>query len=330
MAEQVELLVDRATDETLVEPEWALNMALCDCVNAHTDVCEDVVHFLQRRLQLRQSKVALLALILTETLVKNGPQVLHTQVGTPWFLQEIVALADGRLGGDVQTRALLLIRQWAEAFQGQSELTEFQDVYQQLQKQDVTFPEVRNDVPIFTPPSSTTSACAVSEGDESAAANATVGRRTRAQQLEKLQADLVVVQEKMKLLGDLHARGQQGEEMEDVLDFLRQCQQRMNTLIEGGVMGKIDERTLEQCLNVNDSLMKILKECSKPEMKDMMTFDSPPRASQASELLEGVDQLNLDEENKATASAAAASRPVPAVPSMPATFDGEGMLSTTV
>ncbi|CAI5737326.1 unnamed protein product [Hyaloperonospora brassicae] len=328
MAEKVELLVARATDEALVEPEWALNMALCDCVNATPEVCEDVVRFLQQRLQTRQPKVALLALILTETLVKNGPRALHTQVGTKRFLEDIVALVDGSLGPDVQTQALLLIRQWADAFQGQSELSSFQDVYQQLKQANTTFPAVENDVPIFTPPSSATSAWATGGGDESAAAGGTSGRRTREQQLEKLQADLGVVQEKMKMLRDLHADGRHGEEMEDALDFLRQCQQRMNTLIEGGVMGKIDEHTLEQCLTVNDNLMKTLKECSKPEMKDMMTFDSPPRASQASELLQGVDQLNLDEEGKAVGLVATAPRSMPAAHSMSAVMDGEGVLST--
>ena len=252
MAEKVKLLVDRATDETLVEPEWALNMALCDCVNATPDVCEDVVRFLQQRLQIREPKVALLALILTETLVKNGPRALHAQVGTKRFLEDIVALVDGSLGPDVQTQSLLLIRQWADAFQGQSELSSFQDVYQQLKQENRTFPAVENDVPIFTPPSSATSTWATGGGDESAAAAAvgTSGRRTREQQLEKLQADLGVVQEKMKVLRDLYADGRHGEDMEDALDFLRQCQQRMNTLIEGGVMGKIDEHTLEQCLTV--------------------------------------------------------------------------------
>uniref|UniRef100_H3GJN8 VHS domain-containing protein n=1 Tax=Phytophthora ramorum TaxID=164328 RepID=H3GJN8_PHYRM len=284
---EAEELVARATDEALTGPEWALNMALCDCANAHHAVCDDIVRFLQRRLQSGSPKVVLLALILTETVVKNGPPAIHCQVGSRLFLSEVAALSDGSLGVDVQNQALLLIRQWADAFKG-GELQAFQDVYRQLKMQGVAFPEVENDAPIFTPPSSAASVGAAT-GDEE-------------QQLEKLHADLKVVQQKIKQLRDLHTRGQTGEQLEDVLDFLRQCQPRMNTLIEGGIMGKIDEHTLEECLNT-------LEECSKTKTNDMMTFDSPPRAARTAGLSVGVAELNLDAD-RTSGSAATAPRPM--------------------
>lgn len=283
---EVEDLVARATDETLAGPEWALNMALCDCVNAHHAVSDDIVRLLQRKLQSGNAKTTLLALVLTETVVKNGPPAIHSQVGSRRFLNEVAALSDGSLGVDVQNQALLLIRQWADAFKG-TELQAFQDVYRQLKMQGVAFPEVENDVPIFTPPSSM---AASASGREAVGSE----RRTREQQLEKLHADLKVVQEKIKLLRELHTRGQTGEQLEDVLDFLRQCQPRMNTLIEGGIMGKIDERTLEECLNVNDNLMKTLEECSKTKTMDMMTF-SPPRTTRSAGLTQAVNGLTLNE-----------------------------------
>ncbi|RLN82912.1 hypothetical protein BBJ28_00000883 [Nothophytophthora sp. Chile5] len=230
-------LVRRATDEQLAGPE-----------------CDDIVRSLQRRLQSGVARTTLLALILTETVVKNGTPAIHAQVGSRAFLGEVAALTDGSLGVDVQNHALLLIRQWADAFKG-SELSAFQDIYRQLKLQGVAFPEVENDAPIFTPPSSTTSVVQASEGlgERYAAMEeaAVPAGRSREQQLAKLHADLKVVGEKTALLRDLHARGQTGEPLEDVLDFLQQCQPRMNTLIEGGIMGKIDERTLEECLNVS-------------------------------------------------------------------------------
>ena len=312
---QVEELVARATDEALAGPEWALNMALCDCANAHHTLCDDIVRLLQRRLQSGEPKVTLLTLILTETVVKNGPRAIHSQVGSTFFLKEVAALSDGSLGVDVQHQALLLIRQWADAFQG-SELQAFDDIYKQLKLQGVTFPEVENDVPIFTPPSSTATAFAATEQDESYPA--AVERRTRTKQLEKLHDDLKLVQQKIKLMRDLDTCGQTGEQLEDVLDFLRQCQPRMNTLIEGGVMGKIDEHTFEQCLNVNDNLMKTLEECSKTKNKDMMTFDSPPSASQ---MTQEVAELELDQGGKTLNSVAAAPRSMLLSPARSASID---------
>jgi hypothetical protein len=234
-----------------------------------THRCDDIVRFLQRRLQSGNPRATLLALVLTETVVKNGPPAIHSQVGSRAFLNEVAALTDGSMGFDVQNHALVLIKQWADAF-ARSPLTAFQDTYRQLKLQGIVFPDVENDAPVFTPPSSTTAAApsarSVSRGDSlersrassAASVPTTSGVTRREQQLAKLQADLKVVLEKISQLRGLLARGESGEELENVLDFLHQCQPRMNTLIEGGVMGKIDERTLEECLNVSVLAMSIL------------------------------------------------------------------------
>lgn len=195
-------------------------------------------------------------LVLIETVVKNGPKAIHAQIGTRAFLNDVAALTDGSLGFDVQNQSLLLIKQWADAFSGSS-LTAFQDVYRQLKLQGVEFPESENDVPIFTPPPSSattlgaTSSFRVDPRGGGAVAGNSSSKRTREQQIEKLHLDLQVVTEKIAVLRDLWTSGASGDELEDALDFLRQCQPRMNTLIEGGIMGKIDEKTLEKCLTVS-------------------------------------------------------------------------------
>lgn len=301
----METLVARATDEALAGPEWALNMELCDVANAQPQLCDELVRCLQHKLQSGSAKSALLALTLAETLVKNGPSTLHEYVGKRAFLAEVAALTDGSLGVDVQNHALLLIRQWADAFQG-SELQSFQDVYRQLKMQGAAFPEVENDAPVFTPPSSAVSA--VETGSK------------RQQQIEKLHKDLKVVEQKIAQLKDFHARGQSGEPLEDVLDFLHQCQPRMNTLIEGGIMGKIDERTLEECLNVNDNLMKALEEC-KASTGDMMRFDSPPRAGNRADVSAEMSELNLQEAGAASSPKRAPTSPRSTLTTMNDDFD---------
>ncbi|KAL7694658.1 putative VHS domain, GAT domain superfamily protein [Plasmopara halstedii] len=288
---ELEGLVARATDSTLEGPEWALNMALCDCANARRRYCDDIVRFLLHRLQSGNPKVTLLALVLTETLVKNGPSKIHSRVASRNFLNQVVRVTDGSLGVDVQNQALLLIQQWADAFKGGA----FQHVYRQLKLQGVAFPEVEHDAPVFTPPSSIDSVR--EENVLSSSAGAGPVRKTRELQLQKLHDDLKVVQQKIKVLKDLYFRGQTGEELDDILDFLRQCQPRMNTLIEGGIMGKIDERTLEECLTVNDHLMKSLEECSQSKKKELITCDSPPQAHHTAGMQQRMEMITLNDEN---------------------------------
>lgn len=216
-----------------------------------------MVRFLQQRLRSGSPRATLLALVLTETVVKNGPAAVHTQIGSRTFLNEVAALTDGSMGFDVQHHALVLIKQWAGAFSDRADLAAFQDTYRQLKLQGVVFPDVENDAPVFTPPSSATpSSPARRLTSETSAAPATTTASAapasrREQQLAKLHADLKVVTEKIAQLRSLRQRGETGTTLEDVLDFLQQCTPRMNTLIEGGIVGKIDERTLEECLNVS-------------------------------------------------------------------------------
>lgn len=218
------------------------------------------------------------ALILVEAVVKNGPKAIHAQIAARGFLNAVAALTDGSLGFDVQNQSLLLIKQWADAFTGSS-LTAFQDIYRQLKLQGVDFPEIENDAPIFTPPPSSVSVASPLSAASSFHSDLRVGnvgpatagvaasgfdggiagaKRTREQQIEKLHVDLQVVMEKITLFRDIWTGGGGGEELEDALDFLRQCQPRMNTLIEGGIMGKIDEKTLEQCLTVRYGLLEAI------------------------------------------------------------------------
>ncbi|TYZ60785.1 hypothetical protein PybrP1_006418 [[Pythium] brassicae (nom. inval.)] len=294
---QAEQLVEQATASSLSGPEWALNMAVCDLSNADPAIGEMVVRALQRKLQDESPRVVLHALILVEALVKNGSPALHAHVGARSFLNAVAALTDGSLGFDVQKQSLLLIKQWADAFAGAGALSAFQDVYRQLKLQGADFPELENDAPVFTPPPSSLPAVATAaSGFDSVAA----GKRTRAQQLEKLHADLAVVMDKAAQLRDIWTGGAQGEALEDALDFLRQCQPRMNTLIEGGIMGKIDEKTLEKCLTANDHLLKVLEECrsggsGSRHSEDLMSFDSPPRAGRKSDVSSGMSHLSLRE-----------------------------------
>lgn len=213
-----------------------------------------VVRALQRKLQDESPRVVLQTLILAEALVKNGSQTLHAHVGTRSFLHAIAALTDGSLGFDVQQQSLLLIKQWADAFASSADApTAFQDEYRQLKLRGADFPELANDAPVFTPPPSSLPASVASVSPvatPSVVDGSSVVKRTRAQQLAKLHDDLAVVMQNVTQLRDLWTGGVQGDALEDALDFLRQCQPRMNTLIEGGIMGKIDEVTLEKCLTV--------------------------------------------------------------------------------
>jgi hypothetical protein len=204
------------------------------------------------KIQSDSAKVVLLALTLIENLMKNGSETLHVQVSRQ-CLKEIASLTDGRMGFDIQTKALSLIEQWGKEFTSSS-LTAFQDMYQQLKLRGDILPEKGNILPLCLDRSSSSSSFSRSSGKTSDK------KQNLSAQVQKLHEDFKVVIEKINLYKDLRTKEKTDEEIEDVLDFLRQCQPRMNTLIEGGLSGKLDEKTLEKCLNVS-KIVVILDPC---------------------------------------------------------------------
>ncbi|KDO35687.1 hypothetical protein SPRG_18845 [Saprolegnia parasitica CBS 223.65] len=234
---------DRASDDVCAllttvcagdatNPDWGVILELCDVVGASPADGEATSRAIQRLLSRRESEDHVsLALLTTETIMKNCPSFVNL-VAHRLFLQEIVALVDGDgRYPDASARALRMLQEWSTEYPSQPV---FRDTFMQLQLQSASAGSV--DVDDRTP----------------------VAKPSLALEFDKLRQDLVVVEDKIKTYVNLVALGN-CEDAEDVLDFLQQCQPRMNTLIEAGLAGKLDEATLETCLTVNDRLIKVLE-----------------------------------------------------------------------
>ncbi|EQC39084.1 hypothetical protein SDRG_03292 [Saprolegnia diclina VS20] len=212
-------------------PDWGVILELCDVVGANATDAEATSRAIQRLLSRRESEDQVsLALVTTETIMKNCPSFVEL-VASRLFLQEIVALVDGDgRYPDASARALRMLQEWSTEYPSQPM---FRDTFVQLQLQSASASSTDHDETVSAKPS-------------------------LAHEFDKLRQDLVVVEDKIKTYVNLVALGN-CEDADDVLDFLQQCQPRMNTLIEAGLAGKLDEATLETCLTVNDRLIKVLE-----------------------------------------------------------------------
>ncbi|KAG2487411.1 hypothetical protein HYH03_013980 [Edaphochlamys debaryana] len=148
-------LVDKATSEDLIAPDWALSFAVIDWVNADVRIHSGrALKAIRRSLLKPNSKVQLLSLTLLETCVKNCPEEFHTHLATSELWQDVVRLAGDtsitRVDAEVRDKMLGQIEDYAKALKPQ----QFMAAYESLLDRGTDFPVRGADdaVPILTPP----------------------------------------------------------------------------------------------------------------------------------------------------------------------------------
>ncbi|KAE8670988.1 putative glucuronoxylan glucuronosyltransferase IRX7-like [Hibiscus syriacus] len=153
-------LVDDATSEALDEPDWALNLDICDMINHEKISSVELIRGIKRRMMLKNPRVQCLSLVLLETCVKNCENAF-SEVAAERVLDEMVKLID-----DPQTvvnnknKALMLIESWGESTGELRYLPVYEETYKSLKSRGIRFPGRGNEslAPIFTPPRSVSAA----------------------------------------------------------------------------------------------------------------------------------------------------------------------------
>lgn len=129
---QMDKLVEDATSEDLDEPDWAMNLDICDMINQERISSVELIRGIKKRIMLKSPRVQYLALILLETCVKNCEKAF-SEVAAERVLDEIVKLID-----DPQTvvnnrnKALMLIEAWGESTSELRYLPVYEETYKVL------------------------------------------------------------------------------------------------------------------------------------------------------------------------------------------------------
>ncbi|PKI75280.1 hypothetical protein CRG98_004320 [Punica granatum] len=126
---QADKLVEEATSEALDEPDWAMNLELCDMINHERINSVELIRGIKKRIMTKSPRVQYLALVLLETCVKNCEKAF-SEVAAERVLDEMVKLID-----DPQTvvnnrsKALMLIEAWGESTSELRYLPVYEETY---------------------------------------------------------------------------------------------------------------------------------------------------------------------------------------------------------
>ncbi|KAH6760612.1 ENTH/VHS/GAT family protein [Perilla frutescens var. frutescens] len=259
----VNAMVDRATSDMLIGPDWAMNIEICDICNHDPAQAKDVVRGIKKRLGSRNPKVQLLALTLLETIVKNCGDIVHMHVAEKDLPHEMVKIVKKKPDFHVKEKILILIDTWQEAFGGpRGRYPQYYVAYQDLLRLGAVFPQrTERSAPVFTLPQTQPLASypANLRNPEPRAdgAESSAEAEFPTLSLTELQNARGIMDVLAEMLSALDPENKEGLKQEVIVDLVEQCRTYKQRVVHL-VNSTSDESLLCQGLALNDDLQRVL------------------------------------------------------------------------
>ncbi|XP_060748102.1 TOM1-like protein 2 isoform X3 [Tachysurus vachellii] len=281
--------IEKATDGSLQNEDWTLNMEICDIINETEEGPKDAIRAIKKRLNgNRNFREVMLALTVLETCVKNCGHRFHVFVASRDFIDGILVKIISPKNNPptiVQDKVLALIQAWADAFRSSPDLTGVVQIYEELKRKGVEFPMADLDAlsPIHTPqrgvpeidpashkykaslqpkPASQPPQTSAASGlpAQNQIANVTGPVTPNAEQIARLRSELDIVRGNCKVMSEMLTEIVPGQEDASDLELLqelnRTCRAMQQRIVE--LISRVsNEEVTEELLHVNDDLNNI-------------------------------------------------------------------------
>lgn len=298
------VLVEKATSDLLISPDWTLNIEICDFINNDNWLAKDVIKAVKKRLQHKSGKVHFLALTLLETMMKNCGDCVHIQVVERDILQEMIKIVKRKTDMQVRDKILVLLDAWQEAFGGPSgKYPQYYAAYGELRQYGVQFPQ-RSPVasPIFTPPVTHPPPRQLQIGYGNPNSSSTRLEDIMAFESANLSlSDLDSIKSVMELLDDMLQAANVddvGAGKDDVIvDLVHQCHANQKKLIHL-VNTTTDEELLAQGLGLNDKLQTVLSKHDAIASGYPLPAEPSPSSSSSVAVTSNISNKQLSDEEE--------------------------------
>ncbi|TKW38512.1 hypothetical protein SEVIR_1G119900v4 [Setaria viridis] len=253
-------MVERATSDMLIGPDWAMNLEICDILNRDPGQAKDVVKSLKKRIIHKNPKVQLLALTLLETMIKNCGDIVHMHVAERDILHEMVKIVKKRHDYHVKEKILTLIDNWQEVFGGaRARYPQYFAAYQELLRTGAVFPQRSNgSVPIITPPQTQPlqnypPPLSISQQEEPELSIPDFPALSLTE-IQNARGIMDILSEMLDALDPCNREGLRQDVIVDLVDQCRSYKQRVVQLVNT----TSNEDLLSQGLSLNDDMQRVL------------------------------------------------------------------------
>nr|XP_043907073.1 hepatocyte growth factor-regulated tyrosine kinase substrate isoform X1 [Solea senegalensis] len=144
-----ERLLDKATSQLLLETDWESILQICDLIRQGDTQAKHAIGAIKKKLNDKNPHVALYALEVLESVVKNCGQTVHDEVASKQTMEELKDLLKKQTEPNVRNKILYLIQAWAHAFRNEPKYKVVQDTYQIMKVEGHVFPEFKESDAMF-------------------------------------------------------------------------------------------------------------------------------------------------------------------------------------
>ncbi|KAK4744609.1 hypothetical protein SAY87_010921 [Trapa incisa] len=307
-------MVERATTDMLIGPDWAMNLEICDMINREPGQAKDVVKGIKKRIQSKNPKVQFLALTLLETIIKNCGDIVHMHVAERDILHEMVRIARKKPDLNVKVKILILIDTWQEAFGGpRARYPQYFAAYQELLRAGAVFPQrPEGSTPVFTPPQThpLSSYPQNVRGVELRKDGAESSMETEfptvsLTEIHNARGIMDVLAEMLNAIDPVNKEGIKQEVIVDLVEQCRTYKQRVVHLVNS----TLDESLLQQGLILNDDLQRVLAKHEAIASGNSVKAEEP-KAEPSGALIDistGAEDASKEQGGRSTSSAGTSS-----------------------
>ncbi|KOC59040.1 Hepatocyte growth factor-regulated tyrosine kinase substrate [Habropoda laboriosa] len=142
-------LLDKATSHLHLEPDWVAILQICDLIRQGDVQPKAALAAIKKKMTSPNPHVALYALLVLESCVKNCGTLIHDEVGTKQYMELLKELVKTTTHENVKLKTLELIQAWAHAFRNSLNYRAVQDTLNIMKAEGYKFPVLKESDAMF-------------------------------------------------------------------------------------------------------------------------------------------------------------------------------------